>query len=153
MMISPPTLFTCQRANLGRQKSPKQRVHISFVPALRFGLLPSARRTYSGRIGSHNASRLLQNHLSRPAPRGASHAGGDERARTANPQLAKLVLSQLSYVPSNRRRISDCRLRIVFNPQSKIRNPQSKLVGLSGLEPLTSRLSGARSNQLSYRPS
>ena len=26
------------------------------------------------------------------------------------------------------------------------------MVGLSGLEPLTSRLSGARSNHLSYRP-
>ena len=28
----------------------------------------------------------------------------------------------------------------------------SNLVGLSGFEPLTSRLSGVRSNQLSYRP-
>ena len=31
-------------------------------------------------------------------------------------------------------------------------NAQSKMVGLGGLEPPTSRLSSARSNQLSYRP-
>jgi hypothetical protein len=33
------------------------------------------------------------------------------------------------------------------------RLPRGKLVGLGGLEPPTSRLSGARSSQLSYRPS
>ena len=53
--------------------------------------------------------------------------GGARRARTADPRLAKPMLSQLSYGP------------IV-------------LVGLGGLEPPTSPLSGVRSNRLSYRP-
>ena len=52
--------------------------------------------------------------------------GGARRVRTADPRLAKPVLSQLSYGPG--------------------------LVGLGGLEPPTSPLSGVRSNRLSYRP-
>ncbi len=56
---------------------------------------------------------------------------GDYEIRTRDPLLARQVLSQLSYAP------------ICCN---------NYLVGLSGLEPLTSRLSGVRSNQLSYRP-
>ena len=59
--------------------------------------------------------------------KGIPPAGGDSRDRTGNLRLAKPALSQLSYIPG-------------------------KLVGLSGIEPLTSRLSGARSNHLSYRP-
>ena len=55
--------------------------------------------------------------------------GGDEEDRTPDPLLARQVLSQLSYTPI-----------------------LTKLVGLSGLEPPTSRLSGVRSNRLSYRP-
>ena len=51
--------------------------------------------------------------------------GGAKRDRTADLLLAKQALSQLSYSP---------------------------MVGLNGLEPSTSRLSGVRSNQLSYRP-
>ncbi len=39
----------------------------------------------------------------------------------------------------------------VHNPQSAIKNPKS-LVGLGRFELPTSRLSGVRSNQLSYRP-
>jgi hypothetical protein len=58
--------------------------------------------------------------------------GGDRRDRTDDLKLAKLPLSQLSYVPSL--------------------SSKQKVVGLGGLEPPTSRLSSARSNQLSYRP-
>ena len=55
-------------------------------------------------------------------------SGGADRARTGDPLVANQVLSQLSYSPGFR------------------------LVGLSGFEPLTSRLSAVRSSQLSYRP-
>ena len=61
--------------------------------------------------------------------------GGDERNRTADPLLARQVLSQLSYAPT-----------------FLLLSAKTCLVGLSGLEPLTSRLSGVRSNRLSYKP-
>ena len=57
--------------------------------------------------------------------------GGANRVRTDDPLLAKQVLSQLSYSP------------MVFS---------LKMVGRGRLELPTSRLSGVRSNQLSYRP-
>jgi hypothetical protein len=56
--------------------------------------------------------------------------GGAGRDRTDDLKLAKLPLSQLSYGPI----------------------PTHKLVGLGRFELPTSRLSSARSNQLSYRP-
>ena len=52
--------------------------------------------------------------------------GGDGQIRTDDPLRAKQVLSQLSYAPD--------------------------MVGLERLELSTSRLSGVRSNHLSYRP-
>ena len=55
-----------------------------------------------------------------------SGTSGDGEIRTLDPLLARQVLSQLSYAPI--------------------------LMGLSGLEPPTSRLSGVRSNRLSYKP-
>ena len=58
--------------------------------------------------------------------------GGDEQNRTVDPLLARQVLSQLSYAP-------------IFSLK--------KVVGTGGLEPPTSRLSGVRSNHLSYAPS
>ena len=54
--------------------------------------------------------------------------GGPKWTRTDDPLLAKQVLSQLSYTPID------------------------GMVGLSGLEPPTLRLSVVRSSQLSYRP-
>ena len=53
--------------------------------------------------------------------------GGGKEDRTPDPLLAKQVLSQLSYTPN-------------------------LMVGLGRLELPTSRLSGVRSNHLSYKP-
>ena len=64
-------------------------------------------------------------------------SGGDSGARTRSLRLAKPALSQLSYIP---------------NTWNEELAAGKKMVGLSGLEPPTSRLSGVRSNQLSYRP-
>ena len=58
----------------------------------------------------------------------AGRDGGDEETRTPDPLLAKEMLCQLSYVPSPLER---------------------EMVGVSGLEPETSALSGQCSNQLS----
>ena len=60
-----------------------------------------------------------------------AHPCGDERNRTADILLAKQTLYQLSYIP----------LPTSLAP-----------VGLGRLELPTSRLSGVRSNHLSYRP-
>src|SRR5262245_39983178 len=65
---------------------------------------------------------------------------GGEGARTPDLRLAKPALCQLSYAPS----VSIFKLQIS--------NLKFERVGLSRFELLTSRLSGVRSNQLSYRP-
>ena len=61
--------------------------------------------------------------------RGVAEGGGDEETRTPDPLLAKEMLFQLSYVP--------------------VLTGNSGVVGVSGLEPETSALSGQCSNQLS----
>ena len=71
--------------------------------------------------------------------------GGADRARTADFRLAKAALSQLSYSPL----FPECCLPSAFGRRQP---PRSPLVGLGRFELPTSRLSGVRSNQLSYRP-
>src|ERR1700678_1587993 len=73
--------------------------------------------------------------------------GGASRDRTDDLRVANATLSQLSYGPVphdsyNHRRTSSL----------KTLERAADLVGLGGVEPPTSPLSGVRSNQLSYRP-
>jgi hypothetical protein len=74
----------------------------------------------------------------------SSHGGG-ERDRTDDLLLAKQALYQLSYTPKAQNKAQS-------QPQDKAPRLGSakKLVGQGGFEPPTSRLSSARSNQLSY---
>ena len=105
-----------------------------------------------------------------------SKTSGDKEIRTLDPLLARQVLSQLSYIPiCSYSDLSGLFLfsMKVFKPMglsgpflfsAKAFKPMDliepflfsakafKPMGLSGLEPPTSRLSGVRSNQLSYKP-
>ena len=80
------------------------------------------------------------------AARRKRRIGGARRDRTDDLKLAKLPLSQLSYgpVPSD--------ARVTAGPDTKRPNATAEMVGLGRFELPTSRLSSARSNQLSYRP-
>ena len=71
--------------------------------------------------------------------------GGGERDRTDDLLRAKQVLSQLSYTPTEFR-IYGLELRI-FSLLTQILKSQFNVVGLVGIEPTTSRLSGVRSNR------
>jgi hypothetical protein len=71
-------------------------------------------------------------------------SGGGERDRTDDLLRAKQVLSQLSYTPTE-----TATLRSRHSDLSKFQTPKSafRVVGLVGVEPTTSRLSGVRSNR------
>ena len=76
--------------------------------------------------------------LRKPSSGHAIKSGGDDGTRTRGIRLAKAALSQLSYIP-------------VLTGNLTLGGTASLAgtVGLSGLEPETSPLSEARSNQLS----
>jgi hypothetical protein len=75
-------------------------------------------------------------------------AGGARRDRTDDLLLAKQALSQLSYGPGPSAGRTGCAISGVRYRMSDA----NKMVGLGRLELPTSRLSSARSNQLSYKP-
>ena len=95
--------------------------------------------------------------------RQAGRLGGARRDRTDDLKLAKLALSQLSYCPIRLRpeeglwrdepALSKVRWRdSQAGLPSRSSRSERRLVGLGRFELPTSRLSSARSNQLSYRP-
>jgi hypothetical protein len=79
--------------------------------------------------------------------------GGADRDRTGDLKLAKLALSQLSYGPfcGGKQRLGS-EVRSKFSSPGQVLQSLKELVGLGRLERPTSRLSGVRSNHLSYRP-
>ena len=77
-------------------------------------------------------------------------AGGDERDRTADPLLAKQVLSHLSYIPTLDSRCTPRGAGLALSGKTVDRRASDPcVVGLPGIEPGTSRLSSVRSSQLS----
>jgi hypothetical protein len=80
-------------------------------------------------------------------------SGGARRDRTDDLLLAKQALSQLSYGPVRARSSKGSSREQANVTRSLISDHRFlKLVGLGRLELPTSRLSSARSNQLSYKP-
>ena len=74
---------------------------------------------------------------------------GDEGIRTPDPLLARQVLSQLSYTPKFPYKAwVSLYIWVLFF----LSFPFQEIVGLRRLELPTSRLSGVRSNRLSYKP-
>jgi hypothetical protein len=108
---------------------------------------------------AHLASQItlrLKRTPHRPAPAvpgKAQEPGGADRVRTDDLRLARAALSQLSYSPSCR---SSPTVTPTRSPKTSGDRDESALqpvvVGLGRFELPTSRLSGVRSNQLSYRP-
>ena len=85
----------------------------------------------------------------------AAKGGGADRDRTDDLMLAKHALSQLSYVPIRRTENGIQESERYFRYLSsvfRILLRERRLVGLGRFELPTSRLSSARSNQLSYKP-
>lgn len=105
--------------------------------------IPSFTMSISKTPAQCRAAKLVYEVLNGHMPEPAQHLfknGGARRDRTDDLKLAKLPLSQLSYGP------------VSTHLRKPVPGPTSIMVGLGRFELPTSRLSSARSNQLSYRP-
>ena len=138
--------------------------------SLRHRGLPRSGSIFSSqcRQNRHQAFRPMQTFTSSKTRRASlksqhQNLGGAERDRTADPLLAKQVLSQLSYSPiqvsiPDRYHQTGPEAHVpkgrpVRSEAAKPRQRQDKtMVGPGRLELPTSRLSGVRSNHLSYGP-
>lgn len=106
----------------------------------------------------HQAHQLGGN-LGQPQPV-QQPSGGGEGIRTHDPLVANQVLYQLSYAPVSPAPVgaaydigAAALGRHTVGGRRRFVTSALEVVGLTGLEPVTSRLSGGCSNQLSYRPS
>ena len=108
---------------------------------------PRVATTPSSQTQSAKTSRLANRHpAQRPGEAPGEAPSGGDRDRTDALLLAKQALSQLSYTPVQESGIRDQASDPIPDPCL----PIPELVGQGGFEPPTSRLSSARSNQLSY---
>src|ERR1700690_4049400 len=122
-------------------------------------------------LSSFDAAAFATIRLAEPKQAQPAKAGGARRDRTDDLMLAKHALSQLSYgpVPEDEcfppARQAEARVNqpafacatawqpsLFLGLPSRSRRSLRRLVGLGRLELPTSRLSSARSNQLSYKP-
>ena len=92
---------------------------------------------------------MFRGRLFRAACRSSIPSGGARRDRTDDLMLAKHALSQLSYGPVPE---DECFTSVIETQSRQEITRSIKVVGLGRLELPTSRLSSARSNQLSYKP-
>ena len=122
-------------------------------------------RHHARRSKKSRACGLMFSRTSGWAAKSAAPSGGARRDRTDDLLLAKQALSQLSYGPSPVAQLSDSAgspsrssrqlipPAFAYAPARQLHSlRERRLVGLGRFELPTSRLSSARSNQLSYKP-
>ena len=121
----------CPRAGIASQPSPCD-PQLGSISSLR--CQKTRARVHSNNSTRSDVSRTIK---AQYAVSAIKPSGGARRDRTDDLMLAKHALSQLSYGPV---------------PEDESHPAPIEMVGLGRLELPTSRLSSARSNQLSYKP-